>query len=126
MARKEFLYKGLNEEQVKKLSISEYSKLIPSRLRRSLSRGYTEQQKAVLKKIEKGKKTVKTHARDLVIVPQMLGTTIKVYNGKEYFDIEINLEKMGHYLGEFSQTRKTAKHNSPGVGASKSSKTQGR
>ena len=111
MAKKEFLFKGKNAEELKAMSISEYSKLIPSRLRRSLSRGFDEQQKSLLKKLEQGKNNVKTHSRDLAILPLMIGKTIKVYNGKEFVDVRVTTEKLGHMLGDFAMTRKHTKHS---------------
>jgi len=123
MAKKEFLFKGKSAEELKAMSVSEYAKLIPSRLRRSLSRGFDVQQKSLLKKLEQGKNNVKTHSRDLAILPLMIGKTIKVYNGKEFVDVRVTTEKLGHMLGDFAMTRKHTKHSSPGVGASKSSKS---
>ena len=58
----------------------------------------------------------------MIIFPEMVGLTIGVYNGKEYLNIEIKPEMIGHYLGEFSLTRKHVQHGSPGIGATKSSK----
>lgn len=126
MAKKELTYRGLLENEVKDLSLQDFMKLVNARERRSLKRGFTHQQKVLLDKINKGKNNVKTHARSMIIVPQMLGKTIKVYTGKEYIDVPIDLEKMGKRVGEFALTRKVVKHSSAGVGASKSSKGQAR
>jgi len=123
MAKKEFLFKGKSAEELKAMSVQEYAKLIPSRLRRSLNRGYDVQQKSLLKNIEKGKDNIKTHSRDMPILPCMIGKTIKVYSGKDFVDVKVTVEKMGHMLGDFVLTRKQTKHSSPGVGASKSSKS---
>lgn len=119
---KEILWQGMNEETVKGMDLDEFMMHIPSRLRRSLKRGFTDAQKAFLKQLEAGKDNVKTHCRNLVILPSMIGKTIKVYNGKEFVSITITLEMMGHYLGEFSHTRKLVSHSSAGVGATRSSK----
>lgn len=119
---KELKFMGMTQEQVEKLSMEEFVKLIPSRERRSIMRGYTDLQKNTMKKIREGKGFVKTHARDLVIVPEMLGKKIGVHNGKEFVTIEPNVEMLGHRLGEFALTRKSVKHSGPGVGATRSSK----
>jgi len=71
---------------------------------------------------EEGQKTVvKTHARDMVILPEMIDTIILVHNGKQFSSVEILPEMLGHYLGEFAITHKPVKHGSPGIGASRSS-----
>ena len=72
------------------------------------------------KKIENGKE-IRTHSRDLVIVPQMVGMKIGIYNGKEFLAITIVKEMLGHRLGEFSLTRKKVEHGAAGIGATKSS-----
>ncbi len=119
---KEFKWQGLTEEQIKKLDLKEFIKLIPARQRRSLKRGFTEQQKKLLQKIEKGEKNIKTHCRNMIILPQMIGLFIKVYNGKEFVPLTITPDMIGHYLGEFALTRKNVTHSAAGVGATRSSK----
>jgi len=123
---KEILYKGKNIEDLKNLSLESFITLVNSRQRRSLKRGFTPAQKKLLDKIKKVKlgsfkKQIKTHCRDMVIVPDMLGLTILVYQGKEFFPVSISEEMLGHYLGEFAQTRVKVKHSAPGIGATKSS-----
>lgn len=121
MAKKEFTFKGFTTEELQKMSVKEFSDIAPSRTRRSLKRGFTEPQKALVKKIESGKKSVKTHCRDMIIIPSMIGMNIKIHSGKDFFEVTIQPEMVGHYLGEFSLSRKVIKHSSPGVGATKSS-----
>ncbi len=124
---KKILFYGKDIEEVKKMSLAKFAELLPARQRRSLLRGFTEQQKKVIKKIREYKKKdikkpVKTHCRDMIILPEMIGTTIMVHNGKEFVRVEIKPEMLGHYLGEFALTRKRVKHSGPGVGATRSSK----
>ena len=119
---KEFTWKGKTEEELKKMDLKEFITLTTSRQRRSLKRGFTEAQKAFMKRITAGENNVKTHCRDMVIVPQMIGKTIRVYNGKEFLPIMINAAMIGHYLGEFSHTRKGVTHSAAGIGATRSSK----
>jgi small subunit ribosomal protein S19 len=121
MAKKEFSYKGKSEEEIKKMSLDQFSLIVPSRIRRSLKRGFTENQKALLKKLRNGKNNVETHSRDMVILPEMIGKTIKVYNGKVFEPVIITADMMGHVLGEFSLTRKEVRHSAPGIGATRSS-----
>ncbi|MBU0457098.1 MAG: 30S ribosomal protein S19 [Nanoarchaeota archaeon] len=119
---KEFKWKGKTEEEIKQMDIKEFIELIPSRARRSLKRGFTDMQKTLMKKIERKENNIKTSCRNAIIVPAMLGMTIKIYNGKEFVPIIITAEMLGHYLGEFSHTRKMVTHSSAGIGATRSSK----
>jgi len=64
---------------------------------------------------------IKTHVRDMIILPEMVGLTIAVYNGKEYVPVRVTPEMIGHRLGEFSHTTKLVHHGEPGLKASKSS-----
>jgi len=124
---KEFTYRGKTLEELKRLSDKEFSGLLPTRQRRSLNREVSTSQKGLMSKIDKTlqgtyKKRIKTHCRDLIILPKMSGMRIAVYNGKEFSDIFIAPEMIGHYLGEFVMTRKRVAHSAAGVGATKSSK----
>jgi small subunit ribosomal protein S19 len=126
MVKKELLYKGKTVDELKALSIQDFAKLVPSRQRRSLTKGFTNAQKLLLKKIRaansgKYKKPVKTQCRNMVIIPEMIGMSIHIYNGKDFNQIVINNEMLGHYLGEYSFTRKRVEHSAPGIGATKSS-----
>ncbi len=57
----------------------------------------------------------------MVILPEMVGVTILVHDGKGFSPVEVSPEMMGHYLGEFAITNKPVKHGTPGIGASRSS-----
>ena len=118
MAKKEFTFQGKTLAELQKLSDSEFIELIPSRQRRSVQRGFTDQQKVLLKKLEK-KDNVKTHNRELVIFPRFVGKTIKVHNGKTFFDVFVTEEMLGRVLGEFSLSKGKVGHSSPGVGQKK-------
>jgi len=109
--------------------MDEFIKLLPARQRRSLQRGLTPEQRILLEKIRKAKETqrkgdsetVKTHVRDIIILPEMVGVTLLVHNGKEFVSVEIKPEMIGHFLGEFAITNKPVRHGTPGIGASRSS-----
>jgi small subunit ribosomal protein S19 len=103
------------------MSHKEFSMLVTSRARRSLKRGLTENEKRVLEAIKKNKTNVRTHSREMVILPEMVNKTIKVHNGKEFVAIMISIEMLGHTLGEFAMTRKKVEHHAPGIGATRSS-----
>jgi small subunit ribosomal protein S19 len=122
MAKKEFTYKGKKIEELKKLTPKEFAKMTNARVRRSIERGFNDAQKIFLEKLRKSTgKAVKTHCRDMVVLPEMIGRKIMVHNGKEYKQIIVTAEMLGQYLGEFSFTRNKVTHSSPGVGATKSS-----
>ncbi|MEJ5327951.1 MAG: 30S ribosomal protein S19 [Candidatus Bathyarchaeia archaeon] len=126
---KEFMYRGHTLSSLQAMSMDEFINLLPSRQRRSLQRGLTPEQRILLGKIREAREaakkgeniTIKTHVRDLVILPEMIGVKILVHNGKEFFPVEIKPEMIGHYLGEFAITNKPVKHGTPGIGASRSS-----
>jgi len=119
---KELSWRGKSEEEVRNMDLKQFMDLTTTRQRRSLQRGFTEDQKALLKLITQGKDNIKTHCRNMVILPQMVGKSFQVYNGKEWVQIKITLDMLGHCLGEFSHTRKGVKHSAAGIGATRSSK----
>ncbi|MBI2654679.1 30S ribosomal protein S19 [Candidatus Woesearchaeota archaeon] len=121
MAKKEFTFKGKTIEELNKMSLNELAKILTARQRRTIKRGFTEQQKILLKKIKSNQKNIETHCRDMIILPEMTGTTIKVHRGKEFVPVVIELDMVGHYLGEFVLTRKKVAHSAPGIGATRSS-----
>ena len=120
---KEFLYRGKNLEELKKLDVREFAMLLPSGKKRSALR-QTDIIEAFIKscgkKLEKNKK-IRTHSRGIIIVPQLVGLTIFIHNGKDFGPITITSEMLGHYLGEFALTRKKVEHSAPGIGATRSS-----
>ncbi|MBS1266244.1 MAG: 30S ribosomal protein S19 [Candidatus Woesearchaeota archaeon] len=119
MAKKEFTYRGKKLEELQKMSIKEFAELLPARQRRSLSRGFTKQQKIFLDKIEHEEK-IETHCRNMIVLPNMVGKMIKIHNGKDFVMVQIKPGMIGHYFGEFAQTRAKVSHHAPGIGATKS------
>lgn len=107
-------------EELKSLSLNQLAELLPSRQRRSIRRGLTEEQKKLLEKI-KIKKVVKTHSRDMIVLPEMVGKIIRIHSGKEYQSITITEDMIGLFFGELAMTRKKVMHNAPGIGATRSS-----
>jgi small subunit ribosomal protein S19 len=119
---KEFMFKGLSLEELQKMTLEEVIKILPSRSRRSLLREKNYEQNLVYQKLENDDGELKTHVRDVIILPKAVGKVVEVYNGNSYIKFEIKPEMIGHYLGEFAMTRKEVKHSGPGVGATRSSK----
>ena len=121
MAKKEFTYKGETRDELKKLSMNELAQLFPSRQRRKIKRGFREQEQILLKKIKASQKNIETHCRDMIILPEMIGFTIKIHGGKEFVPLIIESDMIGHCLGEFVLTRRRVQHSAPGIGATRSS-----
>lgn len=118
-----FALRGKSFEDINRMNLEEFSLLLTSRRRRALKHGFTEKQKKLLENIRKDpKKFHRTRAREMVILPEMVGVKIGVHNGKEYVSLEIKPEMIGYRLGEFAMTRKAVKHSAPGFGATRSSK----
>lgn len=122
--KKEFTYRGKTPDELKKLSVREFAKYLKSRPRRYVLRQFQKIENFVGKAKENIKlgKPVRTHHRDIVIVPEMIGMKVFVHNGKAFLPIDVTEEMLGHKLGEFSLTRGKIKHSKAGIGATKGSK----
>ncbi len=123
---REFRYRGHSLEQLNGMSTEALIQLLPSRARRSLNRGVSEEKRKLIedaRTVKEGrlKGLIKTHARDMVVLPSMVGLTIHVHNGREFVPLEVKAEMIGHYLGEYVITNKKVVHGTPGIGASRSS-----
>ena len=127
---REFRFRGLNVDQLKNLSIEALLPLLNARQRRSLDKRvgkYMNDEKRKLreriKNVREGNsnETIRTHVRDMIILPDMVGITINIHNGKDFSPITRKPEMIGHYVGEYSITNKRVQHGAPGVGASRSS-----
>jgi len=123
---KEFRYRGKSLEELNSMSTEALLELLPSRARRSLNRGVSEEKRKLLEdaramKDGKLQGEIKTHARDMIVLPTMVGLTISVHNGREFIPLEVKPEMIGRYLGEYVITNKKVVHGTPGIGASRSS-----
>lgn len=91
---KEFTYRGKTADELQKMGLTELAQIMPAKFRRRIKRGLTDGQKKLLEEIKKfkegkRKKPIKTHYRDLLILPEMFGIKISVHNGKEFIPVEI-------------------------------------
>jgi len=123
MVKKEFRFRGKSLEELQQLDIKEFALLCSSRAKRSLQRGFD---KHLLKKIAKSKKAgnkkpIRTHKRDAIVVPEMVGVSFAIHKGNSFEIIEVKPAMLGHYLGEFALTRKRLLHGKAGIGATRSS-----
>ena len=120
--KKEFTYRGYTMEELLKMPLADIIELLPARARRSYIRGLNPEQEALMNKVKSSDGPIRTHRREIFILPTFVGKTISVYTGKEFLPVEIKPEMIGHSLGEFAFTRKGVKHSGLGVGATRSSK----
>ncbi len=137
---KVFEYRGVAMAELEKMPIDKLRGLLGARQRRSLKRGVTDGKRKVIARMRAARAAaaqggdggqgataaappprIRTHLRDLIILPFMVGTTVHVYNGKEFKEVEIKAEMIGHYVGEYSLSGRRVSHGAPGVGASRSS-----
>jgi len=123
MAGKEFTYRGKSVEELKAMDTREFAKLVKSRTRRAILRQSQSIEKFLSKcvKFQARKKQIKTHLRDIVVIPKMIDYDILIHAGKQFLPIKIIPEMIGHRLGEFALTRQKVKHGAAGIGATKSS-----
>lgn len=105
--------------------------LMHARVRRRFARGLKRKHTNLIKKLRAAKEAceptekpavVKTHLRNMIILPEMIGSVVGVYNGKTFIQVEVKPEMVGHYLAEFSMSYKPVKHGRPGIGATHSSR----
>ena len=122
--KREFTFRGLTLPQLQALSLEEFAKVAPSRARRSIRRGFNAETTEFFERMREtaAEKVVRTHCRDALVLPAHVGRRVAIHNGKEFKEIEVRPEMVGHYYGEFSLTRRFEKHSGPGVGATRSSK----
>jgi small subunit ribosomal protein S19 len=128
--RLKFRYRGYTIEELKRMNMDQFIQLLPARARRSLKRGLPPRQKKLLQRLRRAYRAkkrgkdliIRTHVRDMLIFPEMIGLSIGVFNGNRYKVVDIKPDMIGHYLGEFSLTRGRVQHGTPGIGATRSSK----
>ena len=119
---KNFQYRGRTVDELKAMSMDEFISILPARMRRSLRRGLKGDQRIVLEKLRRDQgKPIRTHARDMIILPEMIGKSVFVHTGKEFKEIKFTEKMVGHYVGEFAISINLVRHGRPGIGASRSS-----
>jgi small subunit ribosomal protein S19 len=124
----EFTYRGHTLEDLQSMTIEEVAELLPARQRRTISRGLSVEQEKLLAEArgageeESANDPIRTHLRDMPIVPDMIGVTFAVHNGQAFERVKVEPEMLGHYLGEFQLTRQSVEHGQAGIGATRSSK----
>ncbi len=126
LQKKENTFRGKTLEELKKLDVREFAKYLTSRQKRFVLRQFHEIDGFVnraRKKIEKNR-PIKTHKRALVVVPELVGMRVQIYNGRTFVPIDLKWDMLGHKFGEFAPTRVRIKHGKGGVGATKGSKSK--
>jgi small subunit ribosomal protein S19 len=124
----EFSYRGHTLEELQEMDVEEVAELLPARMRRSIERGLSVEKEKLLDKArdktdeETANNPIRTHLRDMPILPEMVGLTFAVYTGQSFERVNVEPEMVGHYLGEFQLTRSSVEHGQAGIGATRSSK----
>jgi len=122
--KREFTLRGRTLPELQAMSLEELAQILTARARRSIRRGFNNETREFLERLSAtpAEKVVRTHCRDAVILPLHVGRHVAIHTGKEFKEIEVRPEMIGHYYGEFALTRRFEKHSGPGVGATRSSK----
>ncbi|KAJ2162386.1 40s ribosomal protein S15 [Coemansia sp. RSA 552] len=128
---RKFSFRGVDLDQLLDVPSEQFMDMVSCRARRKFKRGLKRKPMGLIKKLRVAKQNapdnekpeaVKTHLRNMIIVPEMIGSVVGVYNGKVFNQVEIKPDMIGHYLGEFSITYKPVRHGRPGMGATHSSR----
>ncbi|MFB6105843.1 MAG: 30S ribosomal protein S19 [Halobacteriaceae archaeon] len=124
----EFTYRGHTLDELQEMSVDEVAELLPARQRRTIRRGLSPEHEKLLAEAreadpeETANDPIRTHLRDMPVLPSFVGKTFAVYTGQSFERVEVEPEMIGHYLGEFQLTRTTVEHGQAGIGATRSSK----
>ncbi|GAB3413691.1 30S ribosomal protein S19 [Haloparvum alkalitolerans] len=124
----EFAYRGHSLDELQEMDLDEVAELLPARQRRSITRGLGTEKRKLLEKArsrteeETADNPIRTHLRDMPVLPEFVGLTFSVYNGHSFERVRVEPEMIGHFLGEFHLTRSTVEHGQAGIGATRSSK----
>ncbi|MGC8662670.1 MAG: 30S ribosomal protein S19 [Candidatus Micrarchaeia archaeon] len=121
-----FSFRGKTLEELKKMSLNDFAKILKSRQRRALTRLGINEKKLIMKveRLEKShsNKVIKTHTRSAIILPSWVGKKFAIFDGKDFKELYITQEMLGHRLGEFVFTTKRVMHSAPGIRATRGSK----
>ncbi len=123
-----FTYRGYELEELQEMDLEAVAELLPARQRRTITRGLSEEHQKLLEEARNAEKEetannpIRTHLRDMPVVPEFVGLTFAVYSGQSFERVEVEPEMLGHYLGEFQLTRTQVEHGQAGIGATRSSK----
>ncbi len=124
----EFTYRGHTLDELQELDVEEVAELLPARQRRTIERGLSVEHEKLLEAArqadpeETANDPIRTHLRDMPILPEMIGITYAVHTGQSFERVNVQPEMLGHYLGEFQLTRGEVEHGQAGIGATRSSK----
>jgi small subunit ribosomal protein S19 len=124
----EFTYRGHTLDELQEMTLEEVAELLPARQRRSIRRGLSVEKRKLLEEVREADEEataddpIRTHLRDMPVVPEMVGLHFAVHNGQSFERVHVEPEMLGHVLGEFQLTRTQVEHGQAGIGATRSSK----
>ncbi|AIB09549.1 40S ribosomal protein S15 (nucleomorph) [Lotharella oceanica] len=114
------LYNLLDSRRKRK--ISRYAgRLISKKPRRLSELDFLDKFKNIIK-TRNNNKPLKTHIRNLLVFPVFVNKKFFIYSGKSFIKIDIKIDMIGRYFGEYSPTYSKVQHGAPGIGASHSSR----
>lgn len=123
---KKLVFRGKTAEEISAMSRDDVIKLLPSRSRRTVKRAAIRHRKLMQKiakfKLKNEKKAIKTHCRDVVIMPEMIGMNFEVHNGRKFIPVQPTVEMVGLRLGDFANPNTHGSHSGPGIGATRGSR----
>ena len=128
---KKQIYRGVEIDKLLEMDLKQVIGMFKSGQRRRFKRGVHPKYDRLTKKIKQAvkvtphgekPKAVKTHLRNAIIMPEMVGGIAEVYSGKYWNPVEIKADMIGQYLAEYSMSYKPVKHGKVGHGATRGSK----
>lgn len=131
-AQRNYTFRGKTLDDLKKMELPDFVQLLGTKRKRFISRCFSVQHVHLINKLRKAREevegvagarppVVKTHLRSMVILPEFVDNVIGIYNGKEFVEVQIKPEMIGHVLADFSMAKRVVKHSKAGVGATRSS-----
>ena len=130
--QRNYTFRGKTLEDLRKMELKEFVELLGTKRRRFIHRSFGVQHIHLIAKLRKAREavanqpgvkpaTVRTHLRNMVVLPEFVDNVIGIYNGKEFVEVQIKPEMIGCVLAEFANSKKLVHHSKAGVGATRSS-----
>jgi len=131
-AQRNYTYRGKTLDDLKSMELKDFVELLPSLRRRYVTRNFGVKHVHLINKLKKAREAVqgqagirppvvRTHLRSMVVLPEFVDNVIGIYNGKEFVEVQVKPEMIGHVLADFSMPKKVVRHSKAGVGATRSS-----
>lgn len=130
-AQKNYQFRGKTLDDLRNMELEQFVELLNTKRRRYVKREFGIKHIRLIHKLKAAREAVKgpgerpavvkTHIRSMIILPEFVDNVIGIYNGKEFIEVQIKPEMIGHVLADFANAKKIVKHSKAGVGATRSS-----